>query len=130
MGDYLQEFKELVHEYGIEDVSRLLGTTPRGTQYWTATNNPKVPRETTIRKIHELFEKHESGIDIAEPTDDYNGGFKDKYINALEQLNAINSRLQNDAGASLAALDEKIEGLQAYNAAIMEVLVVLSKESV
>lgn len=101
---YIDAVKELSKAYGASIVAKLLDTTERGMQYWTASEESKVPREITQRKIHELFLKHQNGEDLsALKSDDPN--YKDKYIEALEREK---ERLRNDLSISLGELRHNI----------------------
>lgn len=102
--DYLDEIKILVKAYGTGLIAKMLDTTERGMQYWTASEERKVPRAETQRKIHELFVKHQSGDDLTKQISTI-PDYRDKVIALLE---AENLRLKNDLEASLTELKESL----------------------
>ena len=101
---FIDEIKHLVKAYGANVIADLLDTTERGMQYWTASEERKVPREATQRKIHELFMKHSNGEDLTLLKSD-NADYKDKYIASIEKEN---TRLNRDLELSLGELRHNI----------------------
>lgn len=92
---YLLELNVLLNAYGAGITAGLLNTTERAMQYWQS-DPDRTPRKETIRKISELFERHQKGENIV--ITGQTGDFKDRYIKLLEdQLNSATKEMRHIA---------------------------------
>lgn len=104
---YTEWVKKLTNAYGQAVIADLLEVTERAIGNWTA-DTPKVPRKETIRKIEELFKRHESGEDLS--TVNRTRDYRDDTIRMLkdqiqdlkshnqtlrEQLNSVSGQLRH-----------------------------------
>ena len=101
--DYQKQLKTLLSAYNKSLIAKLLETTERGVDYWIS-DNPKIPRAETQRKISELFKRHEIGDRLSEPVQEYKTDperidYREKYITSLEErLEETKSRLSEREG--------------------------------
>lgn len=87
-----REIDVLIGEYGTEVISKLVGITERGVQYWVAEKSGKLPSGQRAEKVHELFERHKSGENLRNALESPKNGLTDdymsEYINLLKEENA------------------------------------------
>lgn len=118
---YIDEIKSLVKAYGAGKIADLLGTTERGVQYWIAEKGPKIPRNETRQKIHELFIKHQNGLQLQMHGDPNQNEL-------LELLRDKNIRLEKEVISNLNELNRRTEAMGQILKAMMEVLVVQASD--
>lgn len=121
---YIDEIKSLIKAYGIAKIADLLGVTERGVQFWIAGNQPKMPRNETLAKIHELFIKHQNG----QPLLTENGFTKIDQTELIELLREKNNRLEKQVDSNLIELNQRTEVMGEILKAMMEVLLVQASD--
>lgn len=95
---HIEQINTLSTAYGSAGLAELLGITERAMQIWLADHTRK-PRAETLRKLGELFARHQNGENIAMPVDATD--YKDKYIASLEKQNRILEDQLNSATGEL-----------------------------
>jgi DNA-binding transcriptional MerR regulator len=108
---YKKELTELINAHGAQVVADALGVTLRSIQNYVSETKSLTPHESTIRKIHEVFAKHGSGLPLANGKEApvLEGNEKiisllEKHISVLERQIDEKDRLIEDKAEHIKAL--------------------------